>query len=484
MKSIIVLPNDYVVLDLETTGRNPNWDDIIEIAAVRYRNGIEVEQFNQLIATGKPIPWFISALTGITDEMLIGKPYLEDVIQEFSDFIGNDILIGHNIAGFDSSFINNAYNRYLSIDLANPCVDTLRIARKILPSLEHHTLSDLAEHYGIPYVDAHRAAADCAVTNACYQKMRSSILENSTESDFQQLFIKKRTGQHSTKVRAKDVVATETDFDPDHPFYHKTIVFTGEIDGMTRKEAMQLVMNCGGFCGDRITQNTNYLVIGTSKYISSIDGKKTNKMRDVEKLYAKGFDIFTLSEDTFFDLLAWEPDSDQVSIPPQAEIATEEQIYELLKDALLQTVESNNLSPEWLTFKPGKAFSSVFFRSQLAFRICCQEPHHYFGVSDTCITEDFDAFESRITRQPSVEGFTNYTFDQTSDGVALYKKVLSQALDVAINSIVKQFDCCSRYEECSNQKRCIHPNPEIALGCGYRKIMKKGRIFYGKNRNI
>jgi len=57
-------------------------------------------------------------------------------------------------------------------------------------------------------------------------------------------------------------------------------------------------------------------------------------------------------------------------------------------------------------------------------------------------------------------------------------------MECVIDAIPKQFDCCSRYEECSNAKRCIHPNPETALICGYRKIMKKGRIYYGKNKNI
>lgn len=300
MSTIIALPNDYVVVDLETTGLDYMWDDIIEISAVRFRAGQEVARYEQLVSVGYSLPAFITQLTGITDEMLAGCPQINGAIKNFDAFLGSDIIIGHNV-NFDVRFLSAAYTKYLNKELSNPCVDTMRIARKLFPELPHHRLADLAAHYGLSHDGAHRSGADCDVTNACYRSMRNAILQQESEEDFQKKFVRYHSG---SKLNAKDIQATTTDFDPDHPLYQKTVVFTGALSQMTRAEAMQLVVNCGGLCGNSVTKSTNFLVIGTSDYISATEGKKTSKMLKVEQLRAKGHDIATISEGTFFDFLS------------------------------------------------------------------------------------------------------------------------------------------------------------------------------------
>lgn len=300
MASIIALPDDYVVVDLETTGLDYRMDDIIEIAAVRFRNGTEVDRYEQLIAIDRDLPSFITTLTGITDEMLKDCPHIDQAIKDFSVFLGSDTIIGHNVS-FDMRFLSSAYADHLGMELTNPCIDTMRISRKILPDLQHHRLKDLAAHYKVAYDGAHRSGVDCDITNTCYRHMRASILSQETEADFQSRFVSQH---HSSKINVNDIQATTDHFDPDHPLYLKTVVFTGALSQMSRAEAMQLVVNCGGICGNGVTKTTNYLVIGTSDFISAKDGKKTSKMLKVEQLRAKGFDISTISESTFFDLIA------------------------------------------------------------------------------------------------------------------------------------------------------------------------------------
>lgn len=300
MKSIIALPNNYVVVDLETTGLDYMWDDIIEISAVRFHDGIETARFEQLVAVGYELPTFITSLTGITDDMLIGCPHIDEAIGECAKFIGDDIVIGHNVT-FDAHFLSHAYQKYLGTEFDNPCIDTMRIARKLLQDLKHHRLKDLAEHYNIAYTGAHRSGIDCNITNACYQQMRSSILAQGTEDEFCSKFAK-----HSNwKADAKLIKATIDTFDPEHPLYQKTVVFTGALSQMSRADAMQLVVNCGGICGNSVTKATNFLVVGTSDFISVKEGKKTSKMIKVEQLRAKGLDISTISEQTFFDLIGY-----------------------------------------------------------------------------------------------------------------------------------------------------------------------------------
>lgn len=297
MGSIIALPNNYVVVDVETTGLDYRWDDIIEIAALKVRDGVIAEKYEQLVSIGYSVPAYITELTGITSEMLDNAPDISEAIAAFDLFIGNDIIIGHNI-NFDMHFLMESYRKNLGKELPNVYVDTLRIARRVFSDLPHHRLSDIAEHLGHDYEGAHRAGADCIITHNCYQSIRKGILSESSEEDFI-----KRCKRHSHAIKAKDIKATTDEFDIDHPLYQKTVVFTGALSKMTRVEAMQIVANCGGICGSGVTKSTNYLVIGTSDFISATEGKKTSKMVKAENLRAQGYDIATISEETFLDYI-------------------------------------------------------------------------------------------------------------------------------------------------------------------------------------
>lgn len=163
---------------------------------------------------------------------------------------------------------------------------------------------------------------------------------------------------------------------------------------------------------------------------------------------------------------------------------TEQSVYNALAGLLQAVIQKNNANKEKLILKKQKSYSVVRFGPQLSFRICCRNGHHYFGISNAYINCANEAVLKNITSDGASDGFTNFEFEPNTDGVLLFGEFLSAVLDMTIDSIPKQFDCCSRYEECSNAKSCIHPNPDTAVTCGYRKIMKQGRIFYGKNRNI
>lgn len=257
MKSSIALPNDYVVVDLETTGVNPRWEDILELSAIRYRNGVEVSRYEQLIKPKQPIRPFISRLTGITDEMVVECPTIEDAIGDFADFIGDDVMVGHNIAGFDAVFLSYAYEQYLSKPLSNSCVDTMRISKKLCPGLPSYTLECLSSFLDVPYLGAHRGMADSEITNACYQKLKEMALANGTEDNFKDLFNKK-----PTRIQVSEIKPTCADIQQDHPLFNKIIVFTGAM-AMTRAEAMQMAVDVGAVLKTSVTTKTDYLVVGT-----------------------------------------------------------------------------------------------------------------------------------------------------------------------------------------------------------------------------
>lgn len=163
---------------------------------------------------------------------------------------------------------------------------------------------------------------------------------------------------------------------------------------------------------------------------------------------------------------------------------TEPWVYQVLMPTLQSVITHNNISLSKLVLKEGKAYSSVWYDTQMAFRICCRDNHTYFGVSNAyayCAPPDIGRY---ITKEGRSDGFTNYSYVPTEEGICIFSEFLAAVLDQAIDSIQKEFDCCSRFEECSDAKHCTNPNADLATGCGYRKIMKKGRIYYGANRNI
>lgn len=135
------IPNRYVVIDLETTGLNPQYDFITEFGAVLVENSEIVDTFEQLVKPKKRIPEEVEDLTGITNEMVSDAPSINIVLPKFLKFIGNDILVGHNI-DFDSQFISAACQRF-NLLYKNKVCDTLELSQQVFPKLENHKLSTL-----------------------------------------------------------------------------------------------------------------------------------------------------------------------------------------------------------------------------------------------------------------------------------------------------------------------------------------------------
>lgn len=163
--------SDYVVFDLETTGINPEKDVIIEISAIKVRNHEIAEQFSTLVNPKRPIPPQATAVNGITNEMVSDAPDLKSVIEDFLSFIGESILVGHNIHTFDMNFVYDAALTFLGKEIKNDYVDTLYMAKKYLRELSHHRLVDVAAHFRIETEGAHRALVDCMMNQRCYEEL-------------------------------------------------------------------------------------------------------------------------------------------------------------------------------------------------------------------------------------------------------------------------------------------------------------------------
>lgn len=167
---------DYVVFDLETTGIHQERDSIIEISAIKVQDGIIKAEYSTLVNPGRHIPAGATAVNGITDAMVAGAPDIADAIGGFMDFIESDILVGHNIHTFDTNFAYDAAWRALGKAMNNDYIDTLYMARRCLPQLAHHRLTDVSEYFHIETKGAHRALNDCVMNQKCYEEMGKLLL--------------------------------------------------------------------------------------------------------------------------------------------------------------------------------------------------------------------------------------------------------------------------------------------------------------------
>ena len=165
-------PN-YTAFDIETTGFSSFTSEIIEIAAVRVRNYKPVADFSTLIHPIEPIPKKITKLTGISDDMVSDAPPAASALTSFLDFIGDDILLGHNAYAFDAIFLCDVIYDQLHKQFLNPIFDTLYFSRDLISNVVSYKLEDLADVYYIEKPNgSHRALADCYTNIAVYDKLR------------------------------------------------------------------------------------------------------------------------------------------------------------------------------------------------------------------------------------------------------------------------------------------------------------------------
>ncbi len=174
------LDEPYVAFDLETTGLSAKEDQIIEFGAVLMSGGKEIDRFQSFVDPGRKLLPETSALTGITDDMLVDAPKIEDALRKFVDFVGDRVLVAHN-ADFDTGFLRAACNR-VGIPYHFTAVDTLVLSQNLMTKLTRHKLNLVAEALELPPFNHHRAADDAAICGLIMSRfiemMKSEGIQN------------------------------------------------------------------------------------------------------------------------------------------------------------------------------------------------------------------------------------------------------------------------------------------------------------------
>ena len=173
----VMLDQTFVVFDFETTGFNAGGaDSIIEIGAVKMKDGMIVEKYDELINPGRPLPEKIVEVTNITDDMLADKDNEENAVKRFVEWFGDCPMVAHN-AKFDVSFLEMAYKKYNLGTFKNPVIDTLELSRTMDNTYARHSLSALVKRYEVPWDESahHRGDYDAEGTALVFYKMLKKL---------------------------------------------------------------------------------------------------------------------------------------------------------------------------------------------------------------------------------------------------------------------------------------------------------------------
>lgn len=168
---------EFVVVDIEATGAKMPPNRIMELGAYRLRGRKIVDSFITLVNPEIPIPRFVMALTGITNEMVKQAPLFAEIAPRWLEFVQDAVLIAHN-APFDTSFLNHEIARvYPGHRMVNPHLCTVLLSRRTVPGLTNYRLDTVAEHFSIPIFDRHRAGSDALATAKVFIRILNRLEE-------------------------------------------------------------------------------------------------------------------------------------------------------------------------------------------------------------------------------------------------------------------------------------------------------------------
>ena len=205
------LDGEFVVFDLETTGFSSTSDKIIEIGAVKVKDGKIVDRFSSFVNPERPIPYEIENLTGISDSMVENAPKIEEVLPKFIDFAKDSVLVAHN-ADFDMSFISeNAERIGISCDFT--AVDSVGLSRFLVTGLARYKLDTVAKALGVPLANHHRAVDDAECTAMIFQKLIARMkeegittLDQANEKSIASSEFKSKLPNHHAIILVKNLV--------------------------------------------------------------------------------------------------------------------------------------------------------------------------------------------------------------------------------------------------------------------------------------
>lgn len=248
----------YVILDVETTGLSQYTDKIIQISAIRYApDGTPSDFYDTYVNPGCPIPRRASEVNGITDDVVKNAPAANDIQAEFLSFIGNDLLVGYNVA-FDLGFLSCAFGNAFD---GREYVDALKMARELCCA-PNYKLETVSACIGFtPKGAFHDSFSDCEAVAAILSHLNTPLNYWAQEFHCAKPRSSRRYHREPIEITPRCFTEDELDSVSKHPLFMKNIVFTGTLR-LTRSEAAQMAADVGAIIKGNVSGKTDYLVVG------------------------------------------------------------------------------------------------------------------------------------------------------------------------------------------------------------------------------
>jgi DNA polymerase III epsilon subunit family exonuclease len=277
--------SEYIVLDIETTGLNRDFDKIIEIAWVKYKDTHEIQHYHSLVNPEQHIPDSASNINGITDNDVKDAPTYSEIKKIIaSDILGNTI-VGHNIASFDLIFIKNLLSGE-SGELNY--IDTLKLAKHAFPGLKSYSLKNLCNSLKLPISSSHHALDDVLATNELFIRCQSEIAK------------KMEAERRQRKLEKERIAAERATKYANSPLLNIVFVFTGDFEN-NRQQLESLVNSVGALKRDGVSRNTDYLVVGKIDNLPEWALKR--KYGRAKELQSEGKKVQLISEQEYLKLI-------------------------------------------------------------------------------------------------------------------------------------------------------------------------------------
>lgn len=300
---------NFVAFDFETA--NASRTSVCSVGMVFVENNRVRETVYELI---NPEGYFDSRNTeihGITEEDVVNAPTFDVFYEGVKDKLENQLLVAHFLP-FDGYVLRDSLDRYQLTPVEKRLMCSYQLAKKLLPDLSSHTLKSMCRHFRIGLDQHHHALADaraCAdlfvhLTELGNIEDEKTLLAKTgirvgklTPSSFRTSRIGKKTG----KMLDLHNIQADRDADEGHVFYGKKMVFTGKLEGFSRKQAAEMVAAKGGQSINSISADTDFIILGGSK--TSLTGRKSSKLVLAERLINAGYRMKIISEEEFLKLL-------------------------------------------------------------------------------------------------------------------------------------------------------------------------------------
>ncbi|OIU68759.1 exonuclease domain-containing protein [Rossellomorea aquimaris] len=296
---------DFIAFDFETANRSRH--SICSVGMVFVENGKIVDSLYELIDPEESFDGFNINIHGITPQDVEGAQTFDAFYHSIKEKIENKLMVAHNLS-FDGYALRDNLARYGVKPVYNQFLCTYQMSRKMVTGLPAYKLSSVCTHFGIELENHHHAADDA---EACAHIMLK-LAEEYEVTDFDSLYNKTRItpGEISEGTYRSSLVKkfpkkldmrefqASKDADPNHDFYGKNIVFTGELKYFSRAEAAKMAAGCGGQPQNSVTAKTHYIILGNYEDVM-IKGKKSSKIMKAEKLINDGKKVEIISEEDF-----------------------------------------------------------------------------------------------------------------------------------------------------------------------------------------